>query len=597
MTSTLTRPSRSGPTLPARAVEEPGGASPAPRARRQLAWLAAGLALAFAVPFLLADTLDLDRDLYYGLYALAVGTFVAAWWRDSGFTRADLLRRWPWGVGLGLAAGALLVLVVRGEPATPRADGLELAGQVLWRGVLYGATDGVLLSVFPVLAVFAALAGTRMRARRGGVVAVGALALAASLAMTAVYHLGYSDFRSSKLRKPLAGDLVWSAPTLLTLSPLGAPIAHVGLHVSAVLHSPATDTFLPPHRGAARPELEAVLDELVGGPARVAPGAAAYVSGPNGSWSGAAGLADLGGTPMPADARMRLESVSKIWTAALVLRLAQDGALRPTDTVERWLPGLLPYGERLTVAQLLTHTSGLIDNNDMASDPARYIARVRDRALAARLTAVARRVAADPPAEYPPELWIRLAAWQPLLAEPGTTYHYSNIGFELLGLIAARASGETIPELYRANIFEPFGLASAAYDPQGPITGPHASGYTLAAGRDPVDATAAHGGIGAEGGVVANAADTARFLTSLMRGEILEPSWVERLRTGLFWRGGEGGPCGQAYGHSGAGAGFKANVLVSAEGGRVAVLLLNGRRDAAADARAGQAVWRLFCAA
>jgi hypothetical protein len=77
---------------------------------------------------------------------------------------------------------------------------------------------------------------------------MGAVALVASLLMTAVYHSGYSDFRSEKLRKPIAGDVVWSVPTLVTLNPIGAPIAHAGLHVSAVLHSYETETFLPPHR-------------------------------------------------------------------------------------------------------------------------------------------------------------------------------------------------------------------------------------------------------------------------------------------------------------------------------------------------------------
>ena len=61
--------------------------------------------------------------------------------------------------------------------------------------------------------------------------------------MTAVYHLGYSDFRSSKVRKPVTGDLVWSVPTLTTLNPIGAPIAHMGLHVSAVVHNYNTTLF------------------------------------------------------------------------------------------------------------------------------------------------------------------------------------------------------------------------------------------------------------------------------------------------------------------------------------------------------------------
>ena len=65
--------------------------------------------------------------------------------------------------------------------------------------------------------------------------------------MTAVCHAGYSDFRSEKMRKPITGDVIWSVPTLVTLNPIGAPIAHAGLHTSAVLHGYDTDTFLPPH--------------------------------------------------------------------------------------------------------------------------------------------------------------------------------------------------------------------------------------------------------------------------------------------------------------------------------------------------------------
>lgn len=218
------------------------------RRRRHWLWLLAGFPFAFAVPFVLADLLALDRDLFYGLYALAVGCFVAAWARDTGLTRTDLWRNWRWGVALG-AVGAVVmsVVVFRTEDATDRPGGLELAGAVLWRGVVYGATDGVLLSVFPILAVFGAFAGTALRRRLAGKVAIGALAMAISIGITAVYHLGYSDFRSEKVRKPIVGDVVWSAPTLATLSPLGAPIAHVGLHTSAVLHSSETETFLPPH--------------------------------------------------------------------------------------------------------------------------------------------------------------------------------------------------------------------------------------------------------------------------------------------------------------------------------------------------------------
>ena len=139
-----------------------------------------------------------------------------------------------------------LAAVVLADPATSRPHGWSFAGAVLWRGVFYGAIDGLLLSSFPILATFAAFR-SRRRSKRG-LAAVGATALMVSLLFTAAYHVGYPDFRGSKLRKPIAGDVLWSAPTLLTLNPAGAPLAHVALHVAAVTHASQTGTFLPPHR-------------------------------------------------------------------------------------------------------------------------------------------------------------------------------------------------------------------------------------------------------------------------------------------------------------------------------------------------------------
>jgi hypothetical protein len=214
------------------------------------AWLARGFVLAFAMPFLFADLLEINRDVFYGLYALVVFGLIGLWARSTGYDLvAAIKRRWLWAVGLGAVfAGVMALMVVRTEDATTRPEGLKLIGAVFWRGVVYGATDGLLLSVFPILVVFAAFAGSRLNDRFSGKLVIGAAAMIASLAMTAVYHAGYSDFRSSKIGKPLTGDALWSIPTLVTLNPLGAPIAHVGLHVSAVLHSYDTDTFLPPHK-------------------------------------------------------------------------------------------------------------------------------------------------------------------------------------------------------------------------------------------------------------------------------------------------------------------------------------------------------------
>ena len=214
-----------------------------------LAWLGGGLALGFLVPYLLADLLELPKDLYYGLYsAFAVGLFLA-WARSMGQSLGDMLRRrLPWAVALGVAfAGVMAVVVLRGDEG-PRPEGLELVGALVWRGLVYGFADGLLLSAFPILVVFAAFASSGLREQLIGKLAIGLAALAATVAMTAAYHLGYSDFRSDKVAKPMAGDLVWSVPTLVTLNPIGAPIAHAGLHTAAVLHSYETEIFLPPHQ-------------------------------------------------------------------------------------------------------------------------------------------------------------------------------------------------------------------------------------------------------------------------------------------------------------------------------------------------------------
>jgi hypothetical protein len=221
------------------------------------AWLAGGFVVAFAVPFFLAEArsasgvvFEVNRDVYYGVYALAVLSLFALWSRSTGYDLvAAMRRRWLLAAGLGVAAaGVMAVMVVRTDDATARPDGIELAGAVFWRGVVYGVTDGLLLSVFPILVVFAAFAGSRLNRSLAGKVVIGSVAVLASLAMTAAYHFGYSDFRSDKVAKPLVGDVVWSVPTLVTLNPIGAPIAHAGLHTAAVLHSYETDTFLPPHR-------------------------------------------------------------------------------------------------------------------------------------------------------------------------------------------------------------------------------------------------------------------------------------------------------------------------------------------------------------
>jgi len=344
--------------------------------------------------------------------------------------------------------------------------------------------------------------------------------------------------------------------------------------------------------------MQGILDGVVTGPNRLAPGATAYVSGPHGTWVGSAGVAEVKtAEPMPLDARMRIESNSKTWLVAAVLQLVQEGKLSLDDTVDQWLPGLLrAHGSEITIRELMSDSSGLIDDNDVFASPSAaraYLARVGDPRLRAQLLAIAARIRANPAVEVSPLWFIRLAAWQPLVAPPGTTYHHSNIGWNIAGLIAAKASGKPLPLLYRERIFQPLRLRQTADDPQGPIAGAHAKGYALAAKGTLTDTTAWHLGKGADGAIVTDAKDEARFLTAFTNGTLLDPNILGELGTG------DPSGCSGPLVHigSGAGDGFKSDVVYAVDGSRVAVLLLNGVRPGETRfARSAAAAGSLYCA-
>jgi CubicO group peptidase (beta-lactamase class C family) len=112
------------------------------------------------------------------------------------------------------------------------------------------------------------------------------------------------------------------------------------------------------------------------------------------------------------------------------------------------------------------------------------------------------------------------------------------------------------------------------------------------------DTTEQHFGIGADGAIVANAEDTATFLTGLMDGSLLDREQLAGMQGENLWLGGDDSGCaGPAYGWSGGGSGYKTNVWVNGNGTRVAVLLLNACSGPSADQAAGAATARLYCAA
>ena len=122
---------------------------------------------------------------------------------------------------------------------------------------------------------------------------------------------------------------------------------------------------------------------------------------------------------MTSDVRSRIGSVSKLWTSTVVVKLAEEGKLRLGDTVERWLPGVFPYGSRVTIRELLNHTSGMIDDNDITARPRYWLARIRDPRVRAKLLALGKATQRNPAATISPQLEVRVAAALPLLFQPG----------------------------------------------------------------------------------------------------------------------------------------------------------------------------------
>lgn len=349
-----------------------------------------------------------------------------------------------------------------------------------------------------------------------------------------------------------------------------------------------------------------MLNSLVTGQLRVAPGATAYVSGPSGVWTGAAGWADVAHrVPMTPDVRSCVGSVSKLWTATVVVKLAENGKLGLDDTVEKWLPGVFPYGKRITVRELLSHTSGMIDDNDVREKPAHWLAKIHNASVRADLLAFSRALTENPQATVPPMFEVRVAAAVPLLFAPGTGYHYSNIGYKAAGLIAERAGHASLDALYHQFLIDPLKLRSAGYDPGASIIGPHALGYVIqAGGRPQPNGGANEGALAASGGIVISTADEARLLVALVQGKILSKPYLAQLESpssvqpyGLGT--GINGLCGATVlSHGGATSSYMAEVAVSTDGTRVAVLLVNGRTwNSWGDGMPELALGKLFCAA
>jgi D-alanyl-D-alanine carboxypeptidase len=254
-----------------------------------------------------------------------------------------------------------------------------------------------------------------------------------------------------------------------------------------------------------------------------APGAILAVSTGAGSTRVvASGFADRdSGRPMAPSDPYFLGSISKTYTAVVVLRLAEESRLSLDDPIARFLPSF-PDGARITVRHLLSQTSGL-------KDFYLYIYFRPERKEMIEL--VTKR--------WREEELLELAGRFGRHFDPGTDWDYSSTNYYLLGVIAQRASGMSLPEAYRRYVYRPLGIertwlawheeavAAAPTGYLGPVEGWRHSemfgelGATTVLDRSPVEWGA--------GGLVAPAEETIRFLRSLLGGELLEKASLEAM--------------------------------------------------------------------
>lgn len=208
----------------------------------QLTWFAIAVAVGFAIPWLGSG---LQHDVYLGVYFAAVVVLFAGYASATQLdVRATLVRRWKLGAGLGLVFGFVLVRNVLADSATPRPHGAYFAFELLWRGGIYGAVDALLLTVLPCVVAHRALGG-RMGNWRGRLTYF-ASALALVMTITAVYHLGYAQYRQDGVGAPETGNALISMPMLLSTNPIGSVADHAAMHIAAVTHTYETTVRLPP---------------------------------------------------------------------------------------------------------------------------------------------------------------------------------------------------------------------------------------------------------------------------------------------------------------------------------------------------------------
>ena len=257
-----------------------------------------------------------------------------------------------------------------------------------------------------------------------------------------------------------------------------------------------------------------------------APGAAVLVK-----WKGEVvlrkgyGMAQMDlGIPVAPEQVFEIGSVTKQFTAALVLRLAQDGKLALSDPITKFFPQMSFGGAAITLEQLLSHTAGVPNYTDMPE----WIPRWREDMSVETLFALFR----DKPLDFP----------------PGTLWSYSNSGYILLGAVIEQVTGKSYEAVVESELFARLGMKDSRYGHQEEIVRGRVAGYVKGpegwANAPYLSLTQPY----AAGSLMSTVDDLARWSDALDAGKVVSPASRDRMFTSAILRGGDQDGIATRYG-------------------------------------------------
>jgi D-alanyl-D-alanine carboxypeptidase len=249
-----------------------------------------------------------------------------------------------------------------------------------------------------------------------------------------------------------------------------------------------------------------------------APGAIAAIRTPQGTWVSTRGVADLSsGEPMRAEMHHRIGSVTKTFTATLLLQAEAEGLLSLDDTIDQYVKGV-PNGDEITLRQMANMTSGLADYS------------VNEQFMDA--------VFSHPERVWTPQEVVRIGIEDSPIFDPGTDGYYSNTNYILLGLVLEQVTGKPLERLYSKQIIKPLHLKETSFPDaeDSSIPEPHAQGYTLQSqDAEPLNTTDWNPSWAwAAGGMISTADDMLLYGRALGTGKGLLPPKQQAERLDSF---------------------------------------------------------------